>query len=252
MTPLVRCNLETIKIEGSRGLQIKAWPIIQSYHIVSAKGICQEILPDNWQEIHGVIERIESHRKSKGSFIGNCKLNHFILKVFGLDYLGILDYPLTNELLGISPELSFAEAREQLTQIVFNAIRRQVLEGGTTIGLDVDRIIKQPELLDVVDDIVRNRKKEIQSVAIGPNRDLMPLWFTAHGFRILSSLGVGKIAKDNELKVIAEAFKRLGLEFEISSQEKYSSTILSDDAKKYITWLVEKGKTNCLLDWKRE
>ncbi|MFW9959129.1 MAG: leucine-rich repeat domain-containing protein [Candidatus Odinarchaeota archaeon] len=143
------------------------------------------------------------------------KMNHLLqetLKIMGYDWIGLVDGD-SQALLGASLE---APDRGDFLEMIITNICSQIDDGGTSIGLDIERaIFENVELAQRVDLVTAMRMKEMESVRIrnyGDEYDLRPLWLTAYGYQILNSLKLGIICDTKEFSQVRSGFSTIGIE----------------------------------------
>ncbi len=248
LTPLSRCfEIESWIIEGDN-CKLQIWPILHPYYLQfdfkrqDIDSLVEFILPQSWKDVWMFLKEIED----SWQIIEACRINHFIEKIFGLEYLGLIDYPLMERYLSLSPELSLEEARKKIVPILVDIVYELVKARHATLGIDLNRIVEHRKFVELVDDIVEYRKQEISSIVIGvcSEVDLMPLWFTAYGFQVLSSLGLGRTAELSELKTIIKAFEGIGIDIKVGDKSKFAERTLTSEARGYIRWLIRRSRTH--------
>ncbi|MHA1949467.1 MAG: leucine-rich repeat domain-containing protein [Candidatus Thorarchaeota archaeon] len=155
-------------------------------------------------------------------------LLHNALSLLGLDWVGMMDTDtesLLKEFLMGQNELD----QGALLKRVISLVSAQIDSGSTTIGLDIDRMAEYPELAVKFDRVADLRRRELEQVDVietDLGLDLRPLWLTAHGFQILSALGLGTSCGADEAGSIQTALSDLG--FTLQTTHSGSSKHVTD------------------------
>jgi len=109
-----------------------------------------------------------------------------------------------------------------LEQRAIALVSAQIDAGSTTIGLDVQRMGECPELVDKSDRVANLRREEMEQVDVietDSGLDLHPLWLTAHGYQVLSALGLGTGCGTDEASSVQQALSDLGFELRTTRSE---------------------------------
>jgi hypothetical protein len=161
-----------------------------------------EVIEDTWEILSRALH-----------FPNPIEIQYQVLWSLGLQDYGFIDVDITDILRKIPRHLSMKEAREQIEAIVISVMCEQIRRGGTTIGLKTEKILNTAELVVLFDRIVKMRNKEIEEVMLSmqDNRvDLLPLWFTAYGYDILSALNLGATIDVIDYTTVEKAILKLG------------------------------------------
>lgn len=147
-----------------------------------------------------------------------------LLSSLDLEWVGLLDSDSFNLLRAIWAIPSSPEKEEQVRDLVFAELCAQIDRGGTSIGLDVERMKDYEVLAERIDRVLELRASEMNSlIPIEVSRismddgyditevDLEPLWYTAHGNQVLHELSLGKSCDGEDLMDIEEEFTKLGV-----------------------------------------
>jgi len=122
---------------------------------------------------------------------------------------------------------------------------KQIDKGGTTIGLDVDKMSEYGDTALRVHKVLDLRKGEIEQVAIAKisegKADLRALWLTAYGHSILSSLGMGTTCSLNDLDKVMDALTRLGFSVNVISRDLSMPTNITMSMRTYIWKIADRN-----------
>jgi hypothetical protein len=178
-------------------------------------------------------------------------VQHEILWALGLGYLGFIDADIAEILTSVPPDEDISEARMQIETAVSSLIPKQVVEKGITVGLDLDRATKFPEIALLTKKILNLRRDEMKRVRVfkdtfpWPRVNLKPMWLTHYGLSILASLGMSNETNEEGLKKIEAALTALGIEiqvYEADSGKRHTMPVrMSMDLKGTIWWMASHG-----------
>jgi len=131
---------------------------------------------------------------------------------------------------------------------VVEAFCRQIDKGGTTIGIDVDRIASSSyeELARRLPRVIELRKAELNGfggrIKKYDNKvDLRQIWLTAYGYQFLSTLGLGLECSVDDYQLVREGLEDIGFSISItaSGEDSEVSTDISKSLQEYIWFLAE-------------
>ena len=157
-----------------------------------------------------------------------------ILSGLGLAWLGLLDA----DPLAVMTLIKNSDPTEAATDSIIGLLCNQIDAGGTTIGLDVDRMIEHRALSIRIPEVLKLRKSEMNKVKVrvepGGMTDLRALWLTAHGHSVLSVMQLGTKCSRAELAEVKDSLGKLGFSPEVTDGELAAPTNLSQPLRKYI------------------
>lgn len=172
-------------------------------------------------------------------------LLYALLSKLDLKWIGYLDVNPMDTSISILEMMETAGNREWIQSYVHSKMSSQIDSGGTTIGLDIDRIKEDSELARRIDRILFLRKNEMDLVSIDTESDevdLSSLWLTAYGHQMLSELNVGRTCSPDKYSEIKKAFKKIGIDFnscEVANSGK--PTKMSKGLHEYVLRACEFG-----------
>ena len=144
---------------------------------------------------------IKMMRKVKPNWI-HYHVLHELIDSLGFSSLGFLD---GNPFFHIENILQRIDNPDQIQEYIIGEICRQIDNGGTTIGLDIEKVFQYSELARRVEQILRKRQGEFNNTCVhqdGDSIDLRGLWLKEYGFQILTSCNVGRYCSLNEFTQI--------------------------------------------------
>ncbi len=174
-----------------------------------------------------------------------------LLSTLGLEWVGLLDTDPLDLMRRIWTVSSSSDKEQQIRHIVFDVLDSQIERGGTTIGLNIEKMVKYETLAKHKDRVHELRKGEIeqlQPILMSPVHtdygydifeiNLEPLWYTAYGYNVLNELELGKNCDGEDFIDIQDAFTNLGITLETNTdaQKTYQSGI-SKTMKEYIGYI---------------
>jgi hypothetical protein len=160
-----------------------------------------------------------------------------ILDGLGLDEFYGCDYDIFEALDNIPPESDLIDIQSFLRHKLVETLLEQFDVGGTTILLDIEKMLETPATV-LIPRIIELRKKEIENLSVpivgkklvvydvfmdelGMTTDpidavhLEDLWMTAYGFQVLLTLELGTRTDLEGLRKIEIVMNRLGLNLNI-------------------------------------
>ncbi|MHA2193628.1 MAG: leucine-rich repeat domain-containing protein [Candidatus Thorarchaeota archaeon] len=153
----------------------------------------------------------------------------YILKALGLEKYGFIDADISEFLCSIPSELSLDEARERVKPFLIEQMCEQIDRGGTTIGLDVDRVFTEAKgIAKRMESIAKLRGSEMQQVVARRKEsqstwthDLAHLYLTAYGFSILNSVRPIFLheVSSSEFGMIQDSLRTMGYEIRTMGYE---------------------------------
>ncbi|MFX1272906.1 MAG: leucine-rich repeat domain-containing protein [Promethearchaeota archaeon] len=175
----------------------------------------------------------------------------YILKALGLEKYGLIDADISGLLCSIPPVLSLDKARKSVTSFVVEQMCEQIDRGGTTIGLDVDRVLTEAKgIAERIDSIAKLRDSEMQQVVAKRREksmtltyDLSQLLFTAYGFSILGSVRPIFLHEVSNLEfgMIQDSLRAMGYEMKVVDAKDITENIpaenMSIHMKRYVSSL---------------
>ncbi len=171
-------------------------------------------------------------------------LLHEALSLLDFDWIGMIDLEITDAALFLKDILGTEResVREMVNEKLVQVFCLQVDKGGTTIGLDTERIsFESAEFVQRIQDIAELRLEELTRVSIlqrGEQIDLKLLWLTAYGHQILSSQKLGISCSINEFEQVKKAVAEIGSEIQIITNGHIQfPTEMSEGLREYI-WHV--------------
>ena len=178
-------------------------------------------LTRDWKFLHSVASEYGESRL--------IQLN--ILWALGLGYFGFVDHDLLDIILSCSSDASYEEARTTIEEAIAQVIPKQIMENGITVGMDMEAATDHPKIAVLANRILELRAAELKRVRVFTTTNpwfrayLKPLWLTHYGYVILTALGMGTDANEEELEKIRKALADLGFEIQVYQLE-------SDDKKR--------------------
>ncbi len=224
----------TILIEGG------GWPPISNKNAVLLflQGESDDFQDEPYRErlrrVHSLTEKGKLDSNTADSIKDNIStqdtnwLDILILQNFlsswDLEWVGLLDINPYELLIGLWAIPTSPEMEMQIRDIVFRELTTQIERGGTTIGLDVERMREYEDLSKQVERVLDLRTTEISNLS--PlvittvhkddeydisEVDLEPLLYTAYGNEVLSELNLRSSCSEEDFLDIEEEFGNLGL-----------------------------------------
>lgn len=156
-----------------------------------------------------------------------------ILEGMGLEELNGCDYDILEALENIPPESDLVDIQSFLRHTLVETLLEQFESGGTTVFLDIGKMLDTPSAV-LIPRIIELRKKEIENTVIPiigkklaiydvfmneiglitePKNSVQldDLWMTANGFQVLLLLGLGSRTDLEGLRKIEVVMERIGM-----------------------------------------
>jgi hypothetical protein len=153
------------------------------------------------------------------------KANHVILTIFDCPELLGVDCDLFNELTSIRQPVNMRQASDFLFERMLKTIDAQLRDGGSTLFFNVERISSTKSAL-ILSDLIQARNRETLFVLQEIDGtlptltkewvDVMSLWKTGNGFRLLRARHLGKLIHINDYMEIRD---RLAKEMNIEPRD---------------------------------
>jgi hypothetical protein len=218
----------------SRLIQIKSGGVIERYgfndFLAIAREIRERVTDDVWLEV-----------------------GWEILEGIGLEEFYGCDYDILVALEHIPPESALIDIQTFLRHSLVETLLEQFESGGTTVLLDVAKMVGTPAAA-LIPKIIELRKQEIEETIVTINGKelvlydvymkevgqttlpeesvyLEPLWFTAYGFQILTALGLGLRTTLQGLEKIQQTMSKLGVKVKVTTDGQssgYAKSRMSD------------------------
>lgn len=213
---------------------------VSQFAFEAKAGSSRPALTKDWEFLHAVALEFGQYRS----------IQQNILWALGLGYFGFVDCDLSQIILSCPPDISYEEARTTIETAVARLVPEQIKESGLTTGMDLEAADDHPEIAILTNEILKLRAAEMKKVRIFTGTSpwfqayLKPLWLTHYGYMILTSLGVGTEANEEELDKIRKLLSGLGFDiqiYELEGEEKKRRTMpvkMSKPLKEFIWWLA--------------
>lgn len=260
LLPLSKCSsFEELDIEHNNLTDVDLTPLCACHNLSKLK-----LTDGNSLNLRFSINAWAPLRAIAAGSFNQIQTQYVLFNNLHLLKFGMIDSPILNEISNIPPDTPIEKAREDVKKILIQKMCDQIDAGGTTIGLEIDDIIKEGISADLIiraQKVVDLRKEEMNRVAVtwnqdiwegravvespndGPDKyDLRPLWLTAYGNRILRALEMQQRTDGDSLKGISDACKKIGHDLEIFSylEDDYLlPTEMSSQLQKLILNLVD-------------
>jgi hypothetical protein len=160
-----------------------------------------------------------------------------VLEGLGLKWLGLID---------ADPREVMAVLRDSRTrrEAMVELVCRQVDRGGTTIGLDVERMTEHRELAARVQRVLELRRREMEAVEVSVSSpeevDLSALWLTADGQSVLRWMRLGRTCTPNELDRVREALSERGISLKVGKARLERPESMSEPVGEYVLRLADR------------
>jgi len=164
-----------------------------------------------------------------------------ILEGMGLEELYGCDYDILEALENIPPESALIDIQSFLRHTLVETLLEQFEEGGTTVLLDIEKMLNTPAAV-LIPRIIELRKKEIENTVVqligkkltvydifmnevGITTDPMDaihledLFLTAYGFQVLCLLDLGSRTNLEGLRKIEIVMDRLGMNLTVKNMK---------------------------------
>ncbi|NHJ13098.1 MAG: leucine-rich repeat domain-containing protein [Candidatus Thorarchaeota archaeon] len=259
---LQELNMEHNNIIGIDLSPLGSLQSIQSLRVCEPNAVCIKLDSDSWTPFWA----IASARKQTPLTDP--------LKIFRIQYallsnldqldLGMVDSNILEELCAIPPATPFDQAKEAVSTIVVEKMCEQIDRGGTTFGLDVEKLLEEGKHADLImraEQVNELRHEEMTRVKVPVESepleeysyfddeefycmyDLGPLWLTEYGHRILKTLRMPLTTDDDGLEEVTKALKELGYDIQVT----HEGESMTKDALKEIHFdyeITEEGGFN--------
>jgi hypothetical protein len=174
---------------------------------------------------------------------------HEVLSILNLGWIGLLDIEvdlMESLLRSILTDAQKEHARELMRERATPLIINQIESGGTTIGLEPERL---GEAATRIDRVAELRREEMSQVILHEYYelkrllnsiiDLRPLWLTAYGHQVLTVLGLGTRCISSIFESLkAKLESDLGYELQTTDDEDLKwPTAISEPLREYI-WKI--------------
>ena len=160
-----------------------------------------------------------------------------ILEGMGLEELSGCDYDIFAALENIPPESELVDIQSFLRHTLVGTLLEQFESGGTTVLLDIEKMLDTPAAV-LIPRIVELRRKEIENIVVPlvgkkltvydvymnevgittesvDSIHLQDLWMTAYGFQVLQLLDLGLKTNIDGLSKIEIVMDRLGMKLKV-------------------------------------
>ncbi|MGY5859708.1 MAG: hypothetical protein RTU63_10085 [Candidatus Thorarchaeota archaeon] len=165
-----------------------------------------------------------------------------ILEGMGLEELYGCDYDILEALENIPPDSDLIDIQSFLRHTLVETLLEQFEDGGTTVLLDIEKMIDTPAAV-LIPRIIELRKKEIENLVVpivgkklvvydvfmnevGITTDplysihLKDLWMTAYGFQVLQLFDLGFRTNLEGLRKIEIIMDKIGLELNVETVDR--------------------------------
>ncbi len=133
------------------------------------------------------------------------------LNALGIPELGCYDGKL-RDIVQLLPTCgSYKEGVCSFQSKLVILLENQLEDGGSTLYFDVDALATTQGSV-LIPKILNRRNKEMQEVILYDRKgyvDLLPLWSTSYGNKILKALGIGRQVRSSQLSEIQKAFNKI-------------------------------------------
>ena len=141
---------------------------------------------------HGWVNPPHVHEIASQLTSQNPKWMHYhllqcILSSLDMSWMGFLDGNPNEHLQFILPRLEQPQGRDEINDYVTQKVCAQIDAGGTSIGIDIDRMIQHAHFAVRVEKVLKQRRREVENAEIVVNSNSVNLknfLLTAYGFRI--------------------------------------------------------------------
>ena len=257
LVPLSKCvHLEELDIELNNLITVDTTPLSACHNFLSLKltgGNSSNLrFPTNvWAQLRAIAAGSSNQIQMQYVLLNNLHLQRF----------GMIDSPILNEISNIPPDTPIETVKEVVKSILIQKMCDQIDRGGTTIGLEIDEIVKEGKYADLIvraKKVTDLRQEEMNRVEVtwnedmwegrvcsdspndGPDKyDLRALWLTAYGNKILRDLNMQQRTDGRNLKRIEDACKKIGYNLQVVPGEFRLPTEMSSQLQKLIFSLVD-------------
>jgi len=166
-----------------------------------------------------------------------------LLKTLGMSWMGFLDGDPREHLRFILSRVGYAAHRNEIFNYVRSKICEQIDAGGTTIGIDLDRMLQDGHLAARVDKVLEKRLSEIRNVEVvndGNTVDIRNLWLTAYGFDMKLA---GLSSNHRTLNRIKRELDSLGISLRVSSSPSQTNILSMSEGMRDYIWFLSSGNS---------
>jgi Leucine-rich repeat (LRR) protein len=255
--PLSKCPyLEELDIEHNNLTTVDLAPLsachsLSSLGLIDGNSLNLRFSASAWAPLRAIAAGSLNQIQTQYVLFNNLHLLNF----------GMIDSHLLNEISSIPSDTPIDIAKEDIKSTLIQKMCDQIDNGGTTIGLDIDDIVKEGRYTDLIvraKKVIDLRKEEMNRVEVtwdvdvwegriwgeGPNDgpdkyDLRALWLTAYGYRILCALGMQQSTDERNLRRIKAACKKIGHDLLVEPSEFQIPREMSSHLQELILNLVD-------------
>ncbi|MFW9793832.1 MAG: leucine-rich repeat domain-containing protein [Candidatus Thorarchaeota archaeon] len=140
-----------------------------------------------------------------------------LLHALGMPELACYDGNLRDIIKLLPLSGSYEEGVLSLRAGMVTLLENQLDRGGSTLYFDVDLLATTPGSV-LIPSLLNRRDKEMQNVTLFDRTgtvDLLPLWATSYGSKILKALGFGRRISTSRLSDIQKALKKINHDFSV-------------------------------------
>ena len=152
-----------------------------------------------------------------------------LLENLGLPELACYDGSIKDIVEFLPSEGTFEEGVEHIRSCMISLLHQQLENGGSTLFFDIEKLATTPASV-LIPLIVSKRANELKNIILydyNGSVNLMPLWLTGFGFKVLHAIGCGKKEHSYYLtSKIDDSFTKLGVGIKLkktNSRKKYES-----------------------------
>ena len=249
LTNLSKCPyLEELDIELNNLIDVDFTPLnachnLSSIKLTNGNSVDIRFSANTWAQVRAIIIGSPNWHKTQYVVFRNLNLLRF----------GMIDSLILNEISKIPRDTLFEQAQKEIKRILIQKMCDQIDAGGTTIGLEIDEIVKEGKYADLIvraQKVDELRKEEMNHIAVVRDNDaseyaltrmydLSDLWLTAYGNIMLRALNMPLYIDEKELVTIVAACKKLGYELRIDQFEDQYHTDMSSELRDFILNLVD-------------
>lgn len=167
----------------------------------------------SWNEIidimSSLLENIEEDKWTEASKV--------ILESFGLEDLhGYNGHPY-DMFRDMPQNITMKDGLQLLIERIVNLLHEQIDNGDDTLFLNVESELVQTTVAStLLPKILESRKSDQYMVFIyNDNVDILLLWYTTYGLKILKEMGVGRYVSKSQFKKIQDIMESVGLKIKI-------------------------------------
>ncbi len=179
-----------------------------------------------------------------------------LLSNMNLEWVGLLDTNPLNLLMAIWEIPNTPEKEERVRNLVFDELCAQIDRGGTTIGLDVEKMAEYEALTTRINRVRELRRMEIDgmepiviSKTVSDDQyeitsvDVDSLWYTAYGYQVLNELNLGKSCDEEDFIDIQEELSNFGIQLHANAEPQGTYQPSMTQAMKEYIWYVSRINT---------